>query len=194
MLVSNEERLVKKGSQEEWWMTSMHKLRFWLGVEHVNIIKLDCEECECRFELSLINVTYFINSLHSQDTFCWRSPIFCRMWISWVLKHMCRRHGWQLVSICTTLGCTLLYLKRRGFVWNGHKCLAVRSVTKSKDASMTCLDSRAVTNPGLGIQMLFWATAAMTFCGKDTEDNFFRIKQGCRFSLILARCCFVPWR
>ena len=48
MLVSNEERQVNKGSQEEWWVTSMPKLRYWLGVEHVNIIKLDCEGCEVR--------------------------------------------------------------------------------------------------------------------------------------------------
>jgi len=46
MLVANEDRLNNKGSEEEWWVTSMPKLRYWLGVEHVNIIKLDCEGCE----------------------------------------------------------------------------------------------------------------------------------------------------
>ena len=50
MLVSNEERLVNKGGEEDWWVTSMPKLRYWLGVKHVNIIKLDCEGCEVRNE------------------------------------------------------------------------------------------------------------------------------------------------
>ena len=51
MLVANEERLNNKGSEEEWWVTLMPKLRYWLGVEHVNIIKLDCEGCEVRESL-----------------------------------------------------------------------------------------------------------------------------------------------
>jgi len=46
MLSDNEERKINKGGEEDWWTTSMPKLRFWLGVEHVNIIKLDCEGCE----------------------------------------------------------------------------------------------------------------------------------------------------
>lgn len=46
MLVANEERLADKGGAEEWWSTSMTKLRYWLGLEHVNIIKMDCEGCE----------------------------------------------------------------------------------------------------------------------------------------------------
>lgn len=46
MLADNEERQVNKGSEEEWWVTSMPKLRFFLGVEHINIVKLDCEGCE----------------------------------------------------------------------------------------------------------------------------------------------------
>ena len=47
MLVDNEERLVNKGGEEDWWITSMPKLRYWLGVEHVNIIKLGewCRYC-----------------------------------------------------------------------------------------------------------------------------------------------------
>jgi hypothetical protein len=46
MLQANEERKINKGGDVEWWTTSMPKLRYWLGVEHINIIKLDCEGCE----------------------------------------------------------------------------------------------------------------------------------------------------
>lgn len=46
MLSDNEERKINKGGNEEWFTTSMPKLRYWLGVEHVDIIKLDCEGCE----------------------------------------------------------------------------------------------------------------------------------------------------
>ena len=46
MLVANKERLKDKGGSEEWWDTSMTKLRYWLGLKHVNIIKMDCEGCE----------------------------------------------------------------------------------------------------------------------------------------------------
>jgi hypothetical protein len=46
MISDNEERKIDKGGTEDWWSTSMPKLRFWLGVEHINILKLDCEGCE----------------------------------------------------------------------------------------------------------------------------------------------------
>jgi len=46
MLVANEERNVNKGGSGEWWDTSMTSLRYWLKLEHVNIIKMDCEGCE----------------------------------------------------------------------------------------------------------------------------------------------------
>jgi hypothetical protein len=46
MISDNEERLINKGGQEQWWSTSMTKLRFFLGLDHVNIVKLDCEGCE----------------------------------------------------------------------------------------------------------------------------------------------------
>lgn len=46
MLSDNEERKINKGGEEDWWTTSMPKLRFWLGVEHIDIVKLDCEGCE----------------------------------------------------------------------------------------------------------------------------------------------------
>lgn len=46
MISDNEERLINKGGAEDWWSTSMTKLRFFLGLDHVNIIKMDCEGCE----------------------------------------------------------------------------------------------------------------------------------------------------
>ena len=54
MLVSNEERIVNKGGDEDWWVTSMPKLRSWLGVKHVDIIKLDCEGCEFAFARDIL--------------------------------------------------------------------------------------------------------------------------------------------
>jgi len=54
MLVANEERLNDKGGTEEWWETSMTKLRYWLGIKHVNIIKLYCEGCEFSFARDIL--------------------------------------------------------------------------------------------------------------------------------------------
>ena len=54
MLSDNEERKMDKGGSEEWYMTSMPKLRFWLGVEHITIIKLDCEGCEFAFARDIL--------------------------------------------------------------------------------------------------------------------------------------------
>uniref|UniRef100_A0A7S2YDD7 Methyltransferase domain-containing protein n=1 Tax=Entomoneis paludosa TaxID=265537 RepID=A0A7S2YDD7_9STRA len=45
-LSANEERLINKGGNEEWWETSMPKLKDFLNLDHVDIIKLDCEGCE----------------------------------------------------------------------------------------------------------------------------------------------------
>jgi len=46
MIVPNEERLIDKGGEEEWWDISMPKLRFFLGLEKIEVVKLDCEGCE----------------------------------------------------------------------------------------------------------------------------------------------------
>jgi hypothetical protein len=46
MLNDNEERLINKGGESEWWTTSMPKLKDFLKLDHVDIIKLDCEGCE----------------------------------------------------------------------------------------------------------------------------------------------------
>lgn len=43
MLQDNEERQVNKGGQEEWWMTSFPKLRYFLGLDKIDILKIDCE-------------------------------------------------------------------------------------------------------------------------------------------------------
>jgi hypothetical protein len=64
MLVSNEERLKNKGGEEDWWVTSMPKLRYWLGVEHVNIIKLDCEGCEVRNEDHIVSLRYLRHKMY----------------------------------------------------------------------------------------------------------------------------------
>lgn len=46
MIIPNEERLVDKGGAEEWWEISMPKLRYFLGLETIDVVKLDCEGCE----------------------------------------------------------------------------------------------------------------------------------------------------
>lgn len=46
MLQDNEERLINKGGAEDWWMTSFPKLRYFLGLEKINVLKIDCEGCE----------------------------------------------------------------------------------------------------------------------------------------------------
>jgi len=46
MLTDNEERLTNKGGTSDWWMTSIPKLRYFLGIEHIDMIKIDCEGCE----------------------------------------------------------------------------------------------------------------------------------------------------
>jgi hypothetical protein len=46
MLQDNEERLKDKGGTTEWWSTSMPKLRYFLGLERIDLLKLDCEGCE----------------------------------------------------------------------------------------------------------------------------------------------------
>lgn len=46
VLQDNEERLINKGGAEEWWMTSFPKLRYFLGLEKIDVLKIDCEGCE----------------------------------------------------------------------------------------------------------------------------------------------------
>jgi hypothetical protein len=46
LLFENEERQVNKGGSEEWWSTSMPSLQRFLKLDHIDILKLDCEGCE----------------------------------------------------------------------------------------------------------------------------------------------------
>lgn len=46
MLMANEERLINKGGNVEWWATSFPKLRYFLGLEKIDLLKIDCEGCE----------------------------------------------------------------------------------------------------------------------------------------------------
>lgn len=45
-LQDNEERLINKGGEEDWWVTSMPKLRYFLGLPKIALLKIDCEGCE----------------------------------------------------------------------------------------------------------------------------------------------------
>jgi hypothetical protein len=53
-LTSNEERLNNKGGESEWWETSMPRLKAFLGLEKIDILKLDCEGCEVAFGRDII--------------------------------------------------------------------------------------------------------------------------------------------
>ena len=54
ILSDNEERLINKGGTEDWWTTSMPKLKDFLGLDHVHVIKLDCEGCEVAFARDIL--------------------------------------------------------------------------------------------------------------------------------------------
>jgi hypothetical protein len=54
MLQDNEERINDKGGTTQWWSTSMPKLRYFLGLEHIALLKLDCEGCEVAFARDII--------------------------------------------------------------------------------------------------------------------------------------------
>mmetsp|Transcript_19960 Transcript_19960/g.23853 ORF Transcript_19960/g.23853 Transcript_19960/m.23853 type:complete len:344 (+) Transcript_19960:48-1079(+) len=45
-LQDNEERINNKGGTSDWWTTSFPKLRYFLGVENIAVLKIDCEGCE----------------------------------------------------------------------------------------------------------------------------------------------------
>lgn len=46
VLQDNEERLINKGGTSDWLMTSFPKLRYFLELENIAILKIDCEGCE----------------------------------------------------------------------------------------------------------------------------------------------------
>lgn len=62
MLQDNEERLINKGGNVEWWYTSFPKLRYFLGIKTIDILKIDCEGCELH-ALTMLFVNISCNSL-----------------------------------------------------------------------------------------------------------------------------------
>ena len=62
MLQNNEERLIDKGGVVEWWMTSFPKLRYFLGLEKIDILKIDCEGCEVALSRDMLREDpYFLH-------------------------------------------------------------------------------------------------------------------------------------
>lgn len=63
MLQNNEERNINKGGKVEWWMTSFPKLRYFLGLEKIDILKIDCEGCEVALSRDILreDPTFFFH-------------------------------------------------------------------------------------------------------------------------------------
>uniref|UniRef100_A0A7S3QJH9 Methyltransferase domain-containing protein n=1 Tax=Chaetoceros debilis TaxID=122233 RepID=A0A7S3QJH9_9STRA len=62
MLQDNEERLINKGGVEDWWMTSFPKLRYFLGLDKIDILKIDCEGCEVALSRDMLREDpYFLS-------------------------------------------------------------------------------------------------------------------------------------
>jgi len=53
-LKSNEERLVNKGGESEWWEVSMPQVRQFLRLDNITVLKLDCEGCEVAFARDIL--------------------------------------------------------------------------------------------------------------------------------------------
>ncbi|KAL3931385.1 MAG: hypothetical protein SGBAC_011332, partial [Bacillariaceae sp.] len=79
MLSDNEERLINKGGEVDWWSTSMPKLRYFLGLDHVSIVKLDCEGCEYAFARDVLREDPYF--LHVVDQFSIESHV-TRTWLN----------------------------------------------------------------------------------------------------------------
>lgn len=45
-LTANEERLIDKGGEAEWWEMSIPGIFKALGLKHLEVLKIDCEGCE----------------------------------------------------------------------------------------------------------------------------------------------------
>jgi hypothetical protein len=50
----NHERIRNKGGEAKWWTTSMPQLRSFLGVDFIDVLKLDCEGCETALARDII--------------------------------------------------------------------------------------------------------------------------------------------
>jgi len=62
VLQDNEERLIDKGGTSEWWMTSFPKLRYFLGLEKIDVLKVDCEGCEVAMSRDILREDpYFLS-------------------------------------------------------------------------------------------------------------------------------------
>eukprot|EP00928_Gymnodinium_smaydae_P086973 TRINITY_DN7134_c0_g1_i1.p1 TRINITY_DN7134_c0_g1~~TRINITY_DN7134_c0_g1_i1.p1 ORF type:complete len:352 (-),score=53.72 TRINITY_DN7134_c0_g1_i1:215-1270(-) len=61
-LQDNEERLINKGGTTEWWTTSFPKLRYFLGLEKIELLKIDCEGCEVALSRDMLREDpYFLH-------------------------------------------------------------------------------------------------------------------------------------
>lgn len=54
MLKSNEERDINKGGAAEWWDVSFPSVRKFLKLDHVDVLKIDCEGCEVAWARDII--------------------------------------------------------------------------------------------------------------------------------------------
>ncbi|KAG7370112.1 methyltransferase domain containing protein [Nitzschia inconspicua] len=54
MLMANEERLKNKGGSADWWEVSFPSVRKFLKLNHINILKIDCEGCEIAWARDII--------------------------------------------------------------------------------------------------------------------------------------------
>ena len=158
MLVANEERNVDKGGSEEWWDTSMTSLRYWLKLEHVNIIKMDCEGCEFALARDI---------LREDPTFVYnvdQLSIETHVSKSWMTT---REHFF------ITLHCILFCWKKPASNWNGQISLAVPKDTKLLDVSrsLELMALPVAINLGRVTQRLFWERAAKTSFGNDTDTT-----------------------
>lgn len=62
MLQNNEERLTNKGGTDEWWETSFPKLRYFLGLKTIALLKIDCEGCEVALSRDMLREDpYFLH-------------------------------------------------------------------------------------------------------------------------------------
>ena len=54
MLSDNEERIIDKGGTEDWWFASVPGLAKLLNVQHLDVLKIDCEGCEIAFTRDIL--------------------------------------------------------------------------------------------------------------------------------------------
>eukprot|EP00529_Nitzschia_sp_RCC80_P021087 CAMPEP_0113503854 /NCGR_PEP_ID=MMETSP0014_2-20120614/34397_1 /TAXON_ID=2857 /ORGANISM="Nitzschia sp." /LENGTH=398 /DNA_ID=CAMNT_0000398911 /DNA_START=1 /DNA_END=1197 /DNA_ORIENTATION=+ /assembly_acc=CAM_ASM_000159 len=78
-LEANEERLINKGGEADWWMMSIPGIFKALDLKHLNILKIDCEGCEVALARDiLLEDRYF---LHKVDQISYETHT-SRSWIN----------------------------------------------------------------------------------------------------------------